>query len=405
MRSPKLKGLGPALLICAALAPSLSQAKLIDLGVTSSDLAAPATALQSDDLMPAATTTVAKPASAMDKAMNWVSEIGKGIAEAFTGEKAEAATLPKSDNQSVANATTPGGTILGHAPISGEKHAMIWAKDVHGKYVSTDLNEYVPASSGWKLTDATQMNSQGEILGVGTRDGIPHAFKLQLKGIDVASYAGPLNASALAQAKESDQVQAVVVAAFQGKHSNQYAEQQLQAARQAGLRTGAYVFLNFASNEIASGAMQASVALQACGKEASNLSFMAVDVEPGMKGARSAASRVKMIDAAVQTIKSWGVQPIIYASNAHVWNNMTGWSNAFSQLPLWTPRYDGNADLKIDGKGEWQPFGGWNARQGKQYSDQKSIEAKTLQANLGCGSVDLNLFGPALFCKKPAEQM
>src|SRR5437588_1607565 len=422
MRSPKLKGLVPALLICACLAPSLGQAKLIDLGVTSQDVSVGSSqpdatdnfALpgQLEDALAAAPKVVAQQAatqilttgtaqlSPMAKAMNFVNEIGKAIATAWDAS-ALPASPPKIVNASVANTTTSSGAILGHARIGAENHAMLWTKVTHGRYQSTDLNEFVPASSGWKLSDATSVNSQGEIIGLGTRDGVRHGFKLQLKGIDVASYAGPLSIGGLQQAREADQVQAVVVGAFQGKNPNKYAEQQLGAARQAGLRTGAYVFLNFASNQIASGADQASVALQACGKEAGNLSFMAVDIEPGMKGARSQASRVKFIDAAVKTIKSWGVQPIIYASNANVWNHMTGWSNAFAHLPLWTPRYDGNADLKADGKGAWEPFGGWYARQGKQYSDQKSFEAKTLEATLGCGSVDLNLFAPVLFGKKP----
>lgn len=378
-RSPLRSGLTPALVVLACLGPAFGQAKLIDLGTSMLAPADTAGHIAPDVTSSSAMVDISKP--------DPILELG----------------------DFVVNAKDSSGTIVGHEPVilpSGqvEDHAVIWTKDVKGNYRSTDLNDFIPESSGWQLADATSINAQGQIAGIGVKDGATHGFLLELKGIDCASYAGPLSPAALKDVKESDDAQVIVVGAFQGKHPNKFAEQQLQAARLAGMRTGAYCFLNFASTDMASGADQAKVALAACGQEAKNLSFMAIDVEPGMKGKCSQARRVKFIGAAVKAVKAAGIQPVIYACNSPknpVWNHLTGWNASFANLPLWTPRYDGSPSLGSDAQQPWAAFGGWNARQGKQYADQSSWEAKSLQARLGCGPIDLNVFGPTLFAVKP----
>lgn len=75
---------------------------------------------------------------------------------------------------------------------------------------------------------------------------------------------------------------------------------------------------------------------------------------------------------------------------------MTGSSRRFSALPIWTPRYDDNDDLEMESTGSWVPFDGWSWRSGKQYA-QSGTDCQTVSAALGCGTVDLDIFGVPLF--------
>lgn len=83
--------------------------------------------------------------------------------------------------------TLPGGTtsfggyisdsniVLGESNIaSGDTHAFTWT----AKAGFTDLNNQIPANSGWDLNHASAMNATGQIVGFGTINGATHGFLL-----------------------------------------------------------------------------------------------------------------------------------------------------------------------------------------------------------------------------------
>jgi hypothetical protein len=172
----------------------------------------------------------------------------------------------------------------------------------------------------------------------------------------------------------------VVVQARGSSTSNAYADLLLKTAREEGLRTAAYVFLNF-RRSAPSGADQLKLALRAAGSEAKFLDFMVVDVEGGSAGDMTTAERVNRIGQAVEAVTKSNLRPVIYAKNTGglrgEWTDLTGNATDFSYLPLWVPRYDSRATLQFDGFGEvaWKSFGGWSVRHGKQFADNTSTAA------------------------------
>jgi probable HAF family extracellular repeat protein len=68
----------------------------------------------------------------------------------------------------------PGADFVGASTVaSGQQHAYIFSKAK-----MTDLNELIPADSGWTLAAATGINDVGEIVGNGRINGQTHAFLL-----------------------------------------------------------------------------------------------------------------------------------------------------------------------------------------------------------------------------------
>jgi hypothetical protein len=171
----------------------------------------------------------------------------------------------------------------------------------------------------------------------------------------------------------------VVVQARGSRSSNPYADLLLEEARKSGLRTAAYVFLNF-NRSAPSGSDQVRLSVDAMGSEAKQLDFMVVDVEAGAAGNLTPAERVNRIGQAVEAVTAAGLRPVIYAKNTGgrrgEWTDLTGNATDFSYLPLWVPRYDSQPALEVDGFGrEWRSFGGWTVRHGKQFADQNSTFA------------------------------
>jgi probable HAF family extracellular repeat protein len=75
---------------------------------------------------------------------------------------------------SSANGINDSGLVVGTASTaSNGSHAFIYESDVMG-----DLNEMISPAAGWVLTEATAINSAGQIVGRGVINGETHAFLL-----------------------------------------------------------------------------------------------------------------------------------------------------------------------------------------------------------------------------------
>lgn len=58
------------------------------------------------------------------------------------------------------------GVIVGAIAVAGGEHAVVWKNDS-----LVDLNDDLPAGSGWTLNQANAINSAGDIVGVGNKGG------------------------------------------------------------------------------------------------------------------------------------------------------------------------------------------------------------------------------------------
>ncbi len=76
---------------------------------------------------------------------------------------------------SIANAISDDGWVVGQVEqIAGlAQRAVLWREGV-----IVDLNDYLPASSGWVLTSAVDVNEHGDIVGRGTLNGSARPFML-----------------------------------------------------------------------------------------------------------------------------------------------------------------------------------------------------------------------------------
>jgi probable HAF family extracellular repeat protein len=79
-------------------------------------------------------------------------------------------------NRSEANGVNDSRQVVGWAETpSGGKHAIVWSAAVGMR----DLNNAIPSNSGWILIEAKAINSSGQIVGYGVRDGLTRAFLLR----------------------------------------------------------------------------------------------------------------------------------------------------------------------------------------------------------------------------------
>src|SRR5262249_41943068 len=76
-------------------------------------------------------------------------------------------------NLAPANVQPDTGRVVGSAVVGGVAHAFLWLDGT-----SYDLNDLIPAGSGWVLNNATRASGRS-IVGNGTLGGQPHAFLIQ----------------------------------------------------------------------------------------------------------------------------------------------------------------------------------------------------------------------------------
>lgn len=85
-------------------------------------------------------------------------------------------TLPGATSSS-AHALNDNDDIVGSSLLStGDQHAFLYQEN--GAQTMLDLNNLIPANSGWTLNVATGINDNGQICGTGEIDGVDHAFLL-----------------------------------------------------------------------------------------------------------------------------------------------------------------------------------------------------------------------------------
>jgi probable HAF family extracellular repeat protein len=80
------------------------------------------------------------------------------------------------DNFSSADAVNSSGQVVGDSKIAGNADIHAFFCDVTGSM--QDLNNLIPAGSGWDLVSATGINDLGQITGYGGIGGEEHAFLL-----------------------------------------------------------------------------------------------------------------------------------------------------------------------------------------------------------------------------------
>jgi len=256
-------------------------------------------------------------------------------------------------------------------------------------------------------------------------------------GVDVGFYTGPISSSVWRRLKADNQ-KFVIAQAWGGRSSNEFAAAQLAGARAAGLKTAAYVLLNYDNlvcptfahpmrdergrcagdlipQERAGGGWQVRQGLTALGAELAHVAFVAIDVEwfsstaPSLDAAEQ-ARRIDFILEAIDELKSRHKKPVVYTRNASGhWSDITGCgmrtpleacvalnkviNDPSAPIALWdvekgTPVLD-----------KFRPHGAWTRRAGRQY------KLDTRAFGLPAGrAVDLNVFDLSLFSSTPVSR-
>jgi hypothetical protein len=229
--------------------------------------------------------------------------------------------------------------------------------------------------------------------------------------------------------KEAGQ-QFTIAQAWGGRSRNEFAVSQLSGARSIGMKTAAYVLLNYDDKVCPTfshpvrnngkcagdliqqpkpgGRWQVQQGLAALGSEKPSIAFVAIDVEwflgtAPSTDARTRARRRQYILDAIDEVRKYGKRPVIYTRNGRWhWMDITGCAASSSEqgcvalyktinnpskpIPLWDVQ-DGTPDL-----GNFQPHSEWTERAGRQYKLDKNLFG--LESDR---TVDLNVFDLSLF--------
>jgi len=158
-----------------------------------------------------------------------------------------------------------------------------------------------------------------------------------------------------------------------GRGKNKHCQQQLAAAREAGMMTAIYFYLP--ADTTTQTHLLIPVVKEAAGTEYEYVKFVAVDIE-GDQPLHPIDPAARLKDA-ISHIKD---KPVAIYTSRHKWNGIVmGGVSGFEQYPLWDARYDRLAELDTN----WVPYGGWKQRAIKQYQGTTMIPGNI--------SVDLNV--------------
>jgi hypothetical protein len=249
-------------------------------------------------------------------------------------------------------------------------------------------------------------------------------------GIDVGFYTGPISADIWRRIRQGGQ-SFVIAQAWGGRSCNEFAESQLAGARAAGMRTAAYVLLNYddrvcptfaqpvrdfggsclgdpIAQDQSGGRWQVRQGFAALGSELADVSFVAIDVEWFMGGnppsdPESRQRRRQSILDAIDEVVAWRKRPVIYTRNGpRHWLDITGCSNTtpspecdalyavvrhpLRPVPLW------DVEIGEPALDDFRPHGPWTSRIGRQYGIDEPVPG--LPEDM---SVDLNIFDLAIF--------
>jgi hypothetical protein len=249
-------------------------------------------------------------------------------------------------------------------------------------------------------------------------------------GVDVDFYTGPISNNVWRNLKATNK-KFVIVQSWGGRSRNEFAASQLAGARLAGMKTAAYVLLNYDNlvcptfarpvrnerggcagdlipQEQPGGRWQVRQGLAALGAELDNVSFIAIDVEWFASPALSLDTleqerRAENILDAIDELRLRDKRTVIYTRNGtgH-WFDITGCATR-SQSPacaaLSRAIHDPAAPVALwdvqRGKpelGHFQPHGVWTRRVGRQYK----LDANAFGLPAG-RTLDLNVFDLSLF--------
>jgi hypothetical protein len=258
-------------------------------------------------------------------------------------------------------------------------------------------------------------------------------------GVDVDFYTGPIPKTVWKHLQSANQ-KFVIAQSWGGRSRNEFAASQLAGARAMGMKTAAYVLLNYddkvcptfdnpvrdisgrcigdaISQEQPGGRWQVRQGLAALGSELSRVSFIAIDVEwfasegPSPEPSEQARRRDYILQA-IDEVKKRNKKPVIYTRNARGhWSDITGCdmtstsdgcmalhkviNNPATPIALWDVE-TGDPELT-----NFRPHGHWTRRLGRQYKLDKNL------FGLSAGkTVDLNVFDLSLFsqqAKRPVK--
>jgi hypothetical protein len=257
-------------------------------------------------------------------------------------------------------------------------------------------------------------------------------------GVDVGFYTGSISTDVWQRARQFGQ-SFVIAQAWGGRSRNEFAQAQLAGARSAGMRTAAYILLNYddkvcptfaqpvrdeggsclgdpIAQDQAGGRWQVRQGLAALDNEVANVAFVAIDVEWFMAGRppsdpEAQQRRRQTILDAIDEVAVWRKRPIIYTRyGLRHWPDITGCWNISPSLecdslyavvrhplrpvPLWDVEI---GDPKLGG---FEPYGAWTSRIGRQYLlDEPLFGLPEGRA------VDLNVFDAGIFSTPPTNQL
>jgi len=256
-------------------------------------------------------------------------------------------------------------------------------------------------------------------------------------GIDVDFYTGPISNGVWQQLKKANQ-KFVIAQAWGGRSRNEFAASQLAGARSIGMKTAAYVLLNYddkvcptfarpvrnvrgkcigdqISQDEPGARWQVQQGLAALGTELEKVAFMAIDVEwfaspaPPLEPIAQAHHRQYILDA-INEVKRQNKKPVIYTRNGRGhWVDITGCDmgsgdgdcaalyevihDPVTPIALWDVQ-DGTPEL-----GDFRPHGVWTRRAGRQYKLDRNLFGLP-----AARTVDLNVFDLSLFTSNSSKR-